>query len=83
MVESDDLAVAPAGAGGRTFDNKMIAEVSSHDRHRFLMMLLYSNCHAQRAAAAGPSGPYSGPTGPEYGPVRLNRGRLVPDPLDT
>ncbi|MER5360529.1 hypothetical protein [Streptomyces sp. NPDC002785] len=83
MAESDDLAVAPAGAGGRTFDDKMIAEVSSHDRHRFLMMLLYSNCHARRAAVVGSSGPFSGPTGPEDGPGRLNRGRLVPDPLDT
>ncbi|MEV0494389.1 hypothetical protein [Streptomyces atratus] len=83
MAESDDLAVAPAGASGRTFDNKMIAEVSSHDRHRFLIMLLYSNCHAQRAAAMGSSSPFLGPLDPKNGPGQLNRGRLVPDPLDT
>ncbi|MER6102956.1 hypothetical protein ABT115_11690 [Streptomyces sp. NPDC001832] len=83
MVESDDLAVAPVGAGDRTFDNKMIAEVSSHDRHRFLIMLLYSNCHAQRAAAVGSNGPVLGPLVPQNGSGRLNRGRLVPDPLET
>ncbi|EKX64062.1 hypothetical protein STRIP9103_07554 [Streptomyces ipomoeae 91-03] len=40
MVESHNLAIAPGGAGGRAFDNELIAESSSHDRHRFLRMLL-------------------------------------------
>ncbi len=40
MVESDNLAVAPGGAGGRALDHELIAELSSHDRRCFLRMLL-------------------------------------------
>jgi hypothetical protein len=36
MVESDDLSVAPGGAGRHAFDDEVISEVSSHDRLRFL-----------------------------------------------
>ena len=47
MVESDDLACAPAGGGGRAFDDKVIAEVSSHDRHRS------SSCRCTQTATHG------------------------------
>jgi hypothetical protein len=53
MMESDYLAVAPAGAGGWAFDNKLIAKVRSHDRRRFRNMLLYPTCHARQAPARG------------------------------
>lgn len=53
MMESDYLAVAPAGAGGWAFNNKLIAEVSSHDRRRFRNVLLHPTCHARRATARG------------------------------
>jgi hypothetical protein len=51
MVESDDLSVAPGGAGGRALDDELVAEVSSHDRRPFLRMFLYPTCHARQAAA--------------------------------
>jgi hypothetical protein len=51
MVKSDDLAVAPGGAGRRALNDDVIAELSSHDRHRLLKMVLYPTCHARDAAA--------------------------------
>lgn len=51
MMEADDLAVAPGGAGRRTFDDELVAEVSSHDRRPLLRMVLYPTCHAGQAAA--------------------------------
>jgi hypothetical protein len=44
-VQSDNLAIAPGGAGGLALDNKVIAEVSSHDHHLFRKLVLYPTCH--------------------------------------
>ncbi|GAB2808160.1 hypothetical protein GCM10027073_46270 [Streptomyces chlorus] len=51
MVESNNLAVTLGDTGGMAFDNELIAELSSHDRRRFLKMLLYPTCHARGATA--------------------------------
>ncbi|MGI5518282.1 hypothetical protein [Streptomyces sp. CA-106131] len=40
MVESDDLAVAPGSTGPRTLDDELVTEMSSHDRHHLLTMML-------------------------------------------
>jgi hypothetical protein len=63
VVESDDLAVAPGNAGGRTFDDELIAEVSSHGHHRSSKT---SDPNVSRTACLpqGTTGLIPGPTGP-------------------
>ncbi|MCX5498106.1 hypothetical protein OG887_01440 [Streptomyces sp. NBC_00053] len=90
MVDSDDLALASVGSGGRTFDYKAIAEVSSHDRHRSSSFRCTQTAthgvppHEEESTMPwGRVGRSLGSTGPEGEPGRHDRGRLVPDPLGT
>lgn len=83
VVQSDDLSVVPGGAGGRAFDNELIAQLSLHGRRPSLPRSAgvpnVSPAACRRMGSTtlmrGPVGPVSCPTGPN----RILTGSLVVD----